>query len=100
MERIFASKAGLNQKVPKLRTVATWWEVWLPPFVCTFKGDGLSRMFCTSFRFLKTDTVDWLSSRIQVSGIRFCWVWPKIEFWVDICAKVKPLVYSECSVES
>ena len=60
---------SLNQTSPNLLTVPSCVDICVPPLVWTLRLQVLLRMLKSNFLLLKTETVDWLSNRIQVSGM-------------------------------
>jgi hypothetical protein len=83
MERMLAREWLLNQTSPKFLTCPICVDNCVPPFVCTRRTRELAQMFERRARFLKTETVDWLLSKIQEDGMR---LQP-----AAACAKVKAL---------
>jgi hypothetical protein len=69
MDRMFAREASLYHMLPKLVTVPICVDVCVPPLLRTRCLRGLGLMFDSSRALLNTDTVDWLSSRIQELGM-------------------------------
>jgi hypothetical protein len=65
---MLARESGLNQTSPIVLTVPTW-ELNCTPPVWMQRGLSLALMFDSKCQFFKTDTVDWLSRRIHVSGV-------------------------------
>jgi hypothetical protein len=66
---LLARDSVLNQTLPKFVMVPSWEDIWGATIGVNVKVLVLGLMFERNFRFLKTDTVDWLSSRIYVSGM-------------------------------
>lgn len=69
IDRMLANDLALNQTSPKLLMVPSCVEICVPPLVWTLRLQVLFRMLESSFRLLKTETVDWLSNKIRVSGM-------------------------------
>jgi hypothetical protein len=69
IDKILARQAGWNKTWTTLLTVPTWDLICMPPLVCRQRGLMLPLMMDSNCGFLKTDTVDWLLSRIHVSGM-------------------------------
>ena len=68
-DKMLANEAGLYHTVPKLGRLPTKVETCVPPFVETFRCWALGQMLRSKCLLQNTDTVDWLSSRIQVCGM-------------------------------
>ena len=69
MDKMFAKEAGLYHTVPTFWRCPTKVDTWVPPFVDTFRCWPLGRMLRNMSLLQKTNTVDWLSRRIQDVGI-------------------------------
>lgn len=73
MDTNFARDLVLNQTSPKVVTVPSYEEIWVPPLVCTRRVLLLGRMLERNLLLLHTHTVNCLSSKIRASGMILYW---------------------------
>lgn len=103
---MLASDCLLYHTSPKCLTVPTWLLSCVPLLIWTCSVHVLGLMLDSSQLFFKTETVDWLSSRIQVSGIRLppraatCWKVKLLVGYLLVYVNVNSLWYSGSSKTS